>query len=61
MIDADADSQKPLLAVAGASGFVGTHLIQSLQAHFRFRALSRSAHIVGENQGKNQVEWRLKD
>jgi uncharacterized protein YbjT (DUF2867 family) len=61
MIDADADSQKPLLAVAGASGFVGTHLIQSLQAHFRFRALSRSAHIVGENQGKNQVEWQACD
>ena len=56
-MDTATNSQKPLVAVAGASGFVGTHLMQSLQAHFKFRALSRSAHIVDENQGKSQTEW----
>lgn len=60
-MDTAANSQKPLVAVAGASGFVGTHLMQSLQAHFKFRALSRSAHIVDENQGKSQTEWRACD
>lgn len=54
-------NKKPLVAVAGASGFVGTHLMQSLQEDFAFRALSRSRHIVDGKRGKSETEWRACD
>ena len=34
------------VGLAGASGFVGTHLIEALASDFRVRALSRSANVV---------------
>jgi nucleoside-diphosphate-sugar epimerase len=34
------------IAVAGASGFVGTHLRQHLSDQFDFRALTRSTSVI---------------
>lgn len=54
--------EKPLVGVAGASGFVGTHLIRHLGPHFRFRALSRSPNVVAANvDGEEAIEWRQCD
>ncbi|MFT4901085.1 MAG: hypothetical protein ACI81V_000352 [Lentimonas sp.] len=49
---------KPLVAVAGASGFVGTHLRRQLSDLFDFRALSRSSHVVEHNVGEQTTQWR---
>lgn len=49
---------KPLVAVAGASGFVGSHLRDYLQGDFRFRALTRSASVATLNSGESNTEWR---
>lgn len=56
------DSQsKPLVAVAGASGFVGSHLRAFLKADYRFRALTRSASVAAQNPGASNTEWRRCD
>lgn len=47
----------PLIAVAGASGFVGTHLQMRLSKSYRFRALTRSPNIVERHSGTNTTEW----
>lgn len=49
----------PLVAVAGASGFVGTAVRRALAGDYRFRALTRSATIAaaGRNQDSD-TEWR---
>lgn len=47
----------PLIAVAGASGFVGTHLQMRLGDAYRFRALTRSPNIVEHHSGKQSTEW----
>lgn len=52
------ESSKPLVAVAGASGFVGTHLRQQLADSFNFRALTRSPHIVEQHEGDGTTQWR---
>jgi nucleoside-diphosphate-sugar epimerase len=52
---------KPLVAVAGASGFVGTHLRDYLKGDFRFRALSRSSSVVERNLDRSSTEWRCCD
>ncbi|MGJ8652700.1 MAG: NAD(P)H-binding protein [Opitutaceae bacterium] len=52
---------KPLVAVAGASGFVGTHLRSQLAEGYRFRALSRSPNVVERNGGESTTEWRQCD
>ncbi|NQY32050.1 MAG: NAD(P)H-binding protein, partial [Coraliomargarita sp.] len=52
---------KPLVAVAGASGFVGTHLRAHLAKDYRFRALTRSSSIAEEAHKANSTEWRLCD
>ncbi len=49
---------KPLVAVAGASGFVGTHIRRALKELFHFRALSRSPNIVERNPSGASTEWR---
>jgi nucleoside-diphosphate-sugar epimerase len=54
----DHSNPKPLVAVAGASGFVGSHLRLRLGEAFRFRALTRSPNIVERNQGTSSTEWR---
>ncbi|NQY32074.1 MAG: NAD(P)H-binding protein [Coraliomargarita sp.] len=52
---------KPLVAVAGASGFVGTHLRAHLAKAYRFRALTRSSSIAEKAHEANSTEWRLCD
>ena len=56
-----AEDPKPLVAVAGASGFVGTHLRDHLKGDFRFRALSRSSSVVERNVDPSTTEWRRCD
>lgn len=48
---------KPLVAVAGASGFVGSHLRDFLKQDYRFRALTRSASVVAQNPSAESTEW----
>lgn len=55
------NSSKPLVAVAGASGFVGSHLRGFLQNDYRFRALTRSASIAEQNSDASNTEWRRCD
>ena len=50
-------SDTPLIAVAGASGFVGTHIQMKLSKDFRFRALTRSPNIVERHSGEKSTEW----
>jgi nucleoside-diphosphate-sugar epimerase len=52
---------KPLVAVAGASGFVGTHLRGHLREKFRFRALTRSESVAELNPDASSTEWRRCD
>ena len=49
---------KPLVAVAGASGFVGSHIRAHLKGDFRFRALTRSNSVAELNQDATSTEWR---
>jgi len=44
--------------VAGASGFVGTHLRLRLAGRFRFRALTRSPNVVEKNADDSSTEWQ---
>ncbi|MGB0409855.1 MAG: NAD(P)H-binding protein [Opitutales bacterium] len=55
------DRSKPIVALAGASGFVGTHLRRHLGGDFSFRALSRSVNVVEEQAGRDRTEWRSCD
>jgi uncharacterized protein YbjT (DUF2867 family) len=48
---------KPLVAMAGASGFVGTHLRQALSDVCRFRALTRSSSVKDANPSTAATEW----
>ena len=48
---------KPLVAVSGASGFVGTHLRTQLADVYEFRALSRSANVVERNTSESSTQW----
>ncbi len=50
-------SDLPLIAVAGASGFVGTHIRMRLGKDYRFRALTRSPNIVERHSGEKSTEW----
>lgn len=52
------DEQLPLVAVSGASGFVGSHLRQALTDAFRFRALTRSANVLEANPATSTTTWR---
>jgi uncharacterized protein YbjT (DUF2867 family) len=49
------DTAKPVVAIAGATGFVGSHLIGSLTGDFRVVALARSPRASAERD----VEWRV--
>lgn len=57
----DDSKPRPLIAVAGASGFVGSHLRAYLEKDFRFRAISRSSSIVEEQASRDNTEWRQCD
>ena len=51
------EDKKPLIAVAGASGFVGSHLRAHLKGDYRFRALTRSASVAQLNRDASSTEW----
>jgi nucleoside-diphosphate-sugar epimerase len=57
MAELDAQS-RPIIGLAGASGFVGTHLIEHLRASFRIRALTRSGNVVSAQPAEKDIEWR---
>ena len=57
-VSTDPPKRKPLVALAGASGFVGTHLRMRLADHFCFRALTRSQNIVASHDEEDSTEWR---
>ncbi|MEN8724142.1 MAG: NAD-dependent epimerase/dehydratase family protein, partial [Lentimonas sp.] len=52
---------KPLVAVAGATGFVGSHLRDFLKSDYRFRALTRSASVVAQYPSAESTEWHRCD
>ncbi|MCF3648171.1 NAD(P)H-binding protein [Synoicihabitans lomoniglobus] len=58
---AQSESTLPLVALSGASGFVGTHLRRALADDCRFRALTRSPSILEANPSTSATEWRQCD
>lgn len=46
------------IGLAGASGFVGTHLIEHLRKSCRIRALTRSSNVVAAQSAEEDIEWR---
>lgn len=56
-MDQDKKTELPLVAVAGGSGFVGTHLRKKLASGFRFRALTRSSTIAQESPDNESTQW----
>ncbi len=50
------DGRRPRIAIAGASGFVGSHLVSALREQYEVVALSRAARPAA-----NGVEWRACD
>lgn len=61
-MSADPINKKPLIAVAGASGFVGTHLRQYLERAYNFRALTRSVSIAELNHdASSATDWAVCD
>lgn len=51
----------PLIALTGASGFVGAHLREALQPDFRLRALTRSSSVIAQHPSDTDIEWRQCD
>ena len=49
---------RPVVAVAGANGFVGTHVVRALQDNFRAVALGRSPNAAANT---SHVEYRVCD
>ena len=60
MPELDSDN-KALVAVAGASGFVGSHLRSHLQSDYRFRALTRSTSVAKSHANDLNTEWKCCD
>jgi uncharacterized protein YbjT (DUF2867 family) len=56
-----APHERPLVAIAGASGFVGTRLRAGLGELFRWRALTRSASAPASSPRDDATEWRRCD
>lgn len=53
--------KKPLIAVAGASGFVGSHLMSFLRSDYRFRALTRSTSVAKTHAKDISTQWQRCD
>jgi len=47
----------PLIALTGASGFVGAHLRKTLHPQFRLRALTRSSSVIANHPSDAAMEW----
>ncbi|MBC2603541.1 NAD(P)H-binding protein [Puniceicoccus vermicola] len=58
MADENQNASRPLVAIAGASGFVGTFVRSELQDHFRFRGLTRSPTVAGRETDESGTEWK---
>ena len=58
---ADSSPDKPLVAIAGASGFVGTHLRRHLSGSYHFRALTRSTTIAEQCPDDAATDWHQCD
>ena len=56
-LDSDNNDTKAIIAVAGASGFVGSHLREHLQSDYRFRALTRSTSVAKSHANDLNTEW----
>ena len=52
------NGRKPLVAIAGASGFVGTFLRSELADRFRFRGLTRSPTVADRGEEEDGTHWR---
>jgi len=50
-----------VIALTGASGFVGAHLRERLQSRFRLRALTRSSGVIATNASDESTTWRQCD
>jgi len=50
-----------LVALTGASGFVGAHLRERLQQRFRLRALTRSSGVIATHPSDDAVTWQQCD
>lgn len=59
--DSPHGSDRPLVALTGASGFVGAHLRERLQKHFRLRALTRSTGVISTNPSDESITWQQCD
>lgn len=57
----DASVNRPVIGIAGASGFVGTHLREQLSDQYCFRALTRSTTIAETKANDRGTEWQLCD
>ncbi|HKK19677.1 MAG TPA: NAD(P)H-binding protein [Opitutales bacterium] len=54
----EATQSRPTIGLAGASGFVGTHLIEHLRSSYSIRALTRSGNVVAAQSAEEDIEWR---
>ncbi len=52
---------RPLIALTGASGFVGAHLRERLQNNFRRRALTRSSSVIAHQPADAAIAWQQCD
>lgn len=55
------ENNRPLIALTGASGFVGAHLRDTLQSDFDLRALTRSSSVIAQHPSDSDIEWRQCD
>lgn len=60
-MNAASETPKPLIAVAGASGFVGSHLRDFLKGDYAFRALTRSESVAELCPDAGNTEWKRCD
>ncbi len=56
--EATSTDERPTVAIAGASGFVGTALRQALPASYRLVGLTRSPARAAQTDEGDQIRWR---
>ena len=57
-MNAAPDAARPTVAIAGATGFVGTALREHLAGRYRVVGLTRSRHRASQEASGDGVEWR---
>ncbi|MEM0966533.1 MAG: NAD(P)H-binding protein [Verrucomicrobiota bacterium] len=58
MVQDEPDDFRRLIAIAGASGFVGSFVRSELESRFRFRGLTRSPTVADRRVDEQGNEWR---